>query len=62
MRKKKNTHRVKILELEKSLIEMKIEMHILKILNELYVAQLELLNQSENKKKTIKLPKSYVSI
>lgn len=51
MRKKKNTHRVKILELEKSLIEMKIEMHILKILNELYVAQLELLNQSENKKK-----------
>lgn len=46
--KKKKKYKMKIVELQKALLEMKIEIHRLKIMNKLYISQLELLNQNKN--------------
>lgn len=46
--KKKKKYKMKIVELQKALLEMKIEMHKLQICNELYIVQLELLEQKKN--------------
>ncbi len=47
--KKKKKLKSKIAELTHQLLKMQVEKHQLEICNKLYVAQLELLNQSENK-------------
>ena len=46
--KKKKKYKMKIKELQKALLEIQIEMHKLKIRNELYIVQLELLEQKKN--------------
>lgn len=46
--KKKKKYKMKIKELQKALLEMQIEMHKLKICNELYIVQLEILEQKKN--------------
>lgn len=46
--KKKKKYKTKIEELQKALLEMQIEMHKLKIRNELYIVQLDLLEQKKN--------------
>lgn len=46
--KKKKKYKMKIKELQNTLLEMQIEMHKLKIRNELYIVQLELLEQKKN--------------
>lgn len=46
--KKKKKYKTKIEELQKALLKMQIEMHKIKIQNELYIVQLELLEQKKN--------------
>ena len=46
--KKKKKYKMKIEELQNALLEMQIEMHKLKIRNELYIVQLDLLEQKKN--------------
>lgn len=46
--KKKKKYRMKIEQLQNALLEMQIEMHKIKIQNELYIVQLELLEQKKN--------------
>lgn len=46
--KKKKKYKIKIEELQNALLEMQIEMHKLKIRNELYIVQFELLEQKKN--------------
>jgi hypothetical protein len=46
--KKKKKYKMKIEELQNALLEMQIEIHRLKIMNKLYISQLELLNQNKN--------------
>lgn len=46
--KKIKKYKIKIEELQNALLEMQIEMHKIKIQNELYIVQLELLEQKKN--------------